>query len=250
MMNSHSDNIFSHVRTKLRQSRSSVMLRTSTHTQHESSNWDHIPAEFRPVERAEVRVVNGYYLNRPFPRPPPRPRTTSPLASPGPSANFNTCALRNPTPRTHRTRSAETAQRRWSRLDDRDLDMQARRASVNIATALPPDHLEPPPAYSRHPDPPSTGPVPWSSTRHLHPQESAYIQPYDPNDYARPRSQSTRRTTDGIPIIAAPQPPTPVSPLNTLDYQYLNMRNQTHHPASNGNVTIENLLGHPMLQYR
>jgi hypothetical protein len=56
-----------------------------------------------------------------------------------------------------------------------------------------------------------------------------------------------RRPVDDVPIIAAPEPPTPVSPLNTLDFQYLAMR---HPPASEDNVTVEALLGHPMLQHR
>src|ERR1700759_5327371 len=116
-MNPQTDSIFSHVRTKLRQSRSSVMLTTSTHMQLGNNGWDNVPVAYRPVERANVRVVDGYYLNQPLPGPPPRPRSTTPLLASNPRASLDIGNLKNPTTRTHRTRSAEIAQRRWSGLD-------------------------------------------------------------------------------------------------------------------------------------
>ncbi|KIW72988.1 hypothetical protein PV04_01144 [Phialophora macrospora] len=248
-MSSQGDSIFTHVRSKLRQSRSSVMLTTSTQQQFRNSSWDDIPAEYRPIERAEYRVVNGYYLNRPLPGPPPRPRTTSPAPFHEVRQSLDVGNLRNPTPRTHRTRSAEIAQRRWSGLDDRETELQNKRASANIAIALPPDHLDPPPPYSRYDAPPAIGHAPRPKSQPPPAHTTPYVKPYDPMDYVGVGSQGTpmRRSVDDVPIIAAPEPPTPVSPLNTLDLQYLAMR---HLPATENNVTVETLLGHPMLHHR
>jgi hypothetical protein len=198
--------------------------------------------------------VDGYYLNRPLPGPPPRPRTTSPIPTLDVRPPLDFGNMRNPTPRTHRTRSAELVQRRWSGLDTRDVDLENKRASVNIAIALPPDHLEPPPPYSRYPDPPSTGhePRPRPRSQLLPPppppsgNPAYYVKPYDPSEYAAPlQTQEIRRPVETVPIIAVPQPPTPVSPLNNIDMQYLAMRRR---PATENNVTIENLLTHPMLR--
>ena len=224
------------------------MLTSSTHSPN-NSEWDNVPAAFRPVHRAEVRVVDGYYLNRPLPGPPPRPRTTSPSHVHAVRNTYDIGTLRNPTPRTHRTRSAEIAQRRWSSLDNRDADNQNKRASVNIAIALPPEHLDPPPPYSRYPDPLSAGHEPRTISQPPPAHTMQDVNPYNPSDYARPHNQNMRRAVvdDVVPIIAAPQPPTPVSPLNTLDYQYMAMR---HQPTSRNHVTIENLLTHPMLRPR
>ena len=242
-----SDNIFSHVRSKLRQSRSNATLTSSTPSPPPSTNWNGVPTAFQPVERTQVRVVDGYYLNRPLPGPPPRPRTTSPpLVSQG-RATLDIGNMRVPTPRTHRTRSAEIAQRRWSGLDSRDAEMQTKRASVNIAIALPPDHLEPPPPYSRYADHPSTGHQPRPRSQPPPTHTMHFVKPYDPNDYTLPQSRDGRRVVGEVPMIAAPHPPTPVSPLNTLDLQYLNWGPQ---PSSGNHVTIETLLTHPMLQHR
>ncbi|KIW90414.1 uncharacterized protein Z519_09059 [Cladophialophora bantiana CBS 173.52] len=246
-MSSPSNNVFGHVRTKLRQSRSSVALTTSTPSQFEYTDWGNVPMAFQPVQRAEVRVVHGYYLDRPLPGPPPRPRTASPAPAFEPRASMDMGNLRNPTPRTHRTRSAEIAQRHWSGFDDHETITQNKRASVNIAIALPPDHLDPPPPYSRFPSPSSTRSEYRSSPQPPRVHEQPFIKPYDPIDYVSQPSQITRRPPEDIPTIAAPEPPTPVSPLNALDLQYLAMR---HPPAPDGNVTIEGLLGHPMLQHR
>lgn len=241
------DSIFSHVRTKLRQSRSSMALPNSSPSPPPRSNWDSVPTAYRPVERPGVRVVDGYYLNRPLPGPPPRPRTTSPTQLNDVRPHLDIGSMRNPTPRTHRTRSTEIAQRRWSGLDNRDAATQNKRASVNIATALPPAHLDPPPPYSRYDDPPSTGhesrprsQPPPANTVHL-------VKPYDPSDYIVPFVQDGRRAVDEVPIIAAPHPPTPVSPINTLDLQYLTWRPRS---PSGGSVTVDNLLAHPMLRHR
>ncbi|KAJ9608925.1 hypothetical protein H2200_006696 [Cladophialophora chaetospira] len=243
-----SDSIFSQVRTKLRQSRSNTALRASTQTPTPSTNWDHVPSAFRPVERAGVRVVDGYYLNRPLPGPPPRPRTTSPPLDSEGRAMLNVGNIRNPAPRTHRTRSAEIAQRRWSGVSERDHDMQYKRASVNIAIALPPEHLDPPPPYSQYAGHHSTGHEPRPSSQPPPPTHTMhYVKPYDPSDYLLPHSRVEARAVEDVPLIAAPQPPTPVSPLNTLDLQYLTWEPQ---PASGSNVTIESLLTHPMLQHR
>lgn len=246
-MNTHGDSLFGHVRSKLRHSRSSVMLQTSIHTQPQNSSWDNVPLAYRPVEREDVRIVDGYYLNRPLPGPPPRPRTTSPTLLPDGRTSIDMGKLRNPTPRTHRTRSAELAQRRWSGLDENDSEAQNKRASVNLAIALPPDHLDPPPPYSRYPDATSleTQSRPRSQPPPAHPAH--FVKPYDPNDYVWPQSRGMSMPVEHVPTIATPQPPTPVSPLNTLDYQYLAMR---HPPATESNVTIDGLLTHPMLQHR
>ncbi|KIW35414.1 uncharacterized protein PV07_02111 [Cladophialophora immunda] len=246
MMSSPSNNVFSQVRSKLRQSRSSMMLSSSTHSQFEQTNWENVPVAFQPVERAEVRVVHGYYLDRPLPGPPPRPRTTSPPAfEHRPAVDIG--SLRNPTPRTHRSRSAEIAQREWSSFDGRDSTFQNKRASVNIAIALPPDHLDPPPPYSRYPSPPSARPEYPASPQPPRVREQPFIKPYNPVDYVSQPSQAARRMPEEIPMIAAPEPPTPVSPINALDLQYLAMRRP---PATDSNVTIDGLLGHPMLQQR
>ncbi|OAL23045.1 hypothetical protein AYO22_06659 [Fonsecaea multimorphosa] len=139
------------------------------------------------------------------------------------------------------------AQREWTGFDGHESSFQNKRASVNIAIALPPDHLDPPPPYSRYPSPPSTHSDPWLGPQPPRVHEQPFIKPYNPIDYVRQPSQVTRRPPEEVPIIAAPQPPTPVSPLNALDLQYLAMR---HPPAADGNVTIDGLLDHPMLQQR
>ncbi|ETI28480.1 hypothetical protein G647_00929 [Cladophialophora carrionii CBS 160.54] len=248
-MSLQGDSIFTHVRTKLRQSRSSVMLATPSQYPYRNSGWDDVPVAYRPVERAEYRAVNGYYLDRPLPGPPPgpppRPRTMSPQSFHEVRASLDVGNLRIPTPRTHRTRSAEMAQRRWSGLDGREMDFQNKDTSVNIAVALPPDHLEPPPPYSRYDVPPATGYPPRPRSQPPPVLTTHYVKPYDPIDYIGVGTQGTRRPVDDVPIIAAPQPPTPVSPLNTLDLQYLAMRRR---PASENNVTLDGLLSHPMLQ--
>src|ERR1700761_9093035 len=156
-MSTHGEGVFGHVRTRLRQSRSSIMLPSSNPNQSETTNWDHVHPAFRPVERADVRVVDGYYLNRPLPGPPPRPHSTAPLLAADTRVSPDFANIKNPTPRTHRTRSAEIAQRRWSGLDESERDGNIKRSSVNLAIALPPDHLDPPPPYSKYPEVPSSG---------------------------------------------------------------------------------------------
>lgn len=243
-MSAQGDSIFTHVRSKLRQSRSSMMLTTSTHAQFGTTDWNHVPAAYRPVERTEARVVDGYYLNRPLPGPPPRPRSTTPFLAHDPRSSLHIENLRNPTPRTHRTRSAEMVQRRWSDVEERETDVQSKRASVNIAIALPPDHLDPPPPYSRYAET-STGHEPRPRSQPPPAHATYLVKPYDPNDYVRPRSHDIDRSFVDVPVIAAPHPPTPVSPLNALDIQYLAIR---HPPPPESNVTIESLLIHPMLR--
>jgi hypothetical protein len=234
------------MRSRLRQSRSSVILPSSNPNQVETTNWDQIHPAYRPVERANVRVVDGYYLNQPLPGPPPRPRSTTPFLASNPRASLDIGNLKNPAPRTHRTRSAEIAQRRWSGLDNTERDGNIKTASVSLAIALPPDHLEPPPPYSRYPEAPSNSHQPRPRSQPPPCRATHYIKPYDPNDYVRPRSQDMRSYVD-VPIITAPQPPTPVSPLNSLDLQYLGLGNT---PASASTLTIDNLLAHPMLRHR
>src|ERR1700761_1231282 len=198
-MSTHGEGVFGHVRTRLRQSRSSIMLPSSNPNQSETTNWDHVHPAYRPVERADVRVVDGYYLNRPLPGPPPRPRSVSPGPAPEVMASLDVANLRNPTPRTHRTRSAEIAQRRWSGLDDSELDLRNKRASVNIAVALPPDHLDPPPPYSRYPEPPSMGHDPRPRSQPPPAHATHFVIPYDPSDYVEPHSKGMRRPVDNVP---------------------------------------------------
>ncbi|OAP59483.1 hypothetical protein AYL99_06781 [Fonsecaea erecta] len=223
-----------------------MVLTGSTPSQFDQTGWENVPVAFRPVERVEVRHVSGYYLDRPLPGPPPRPRTTSPPAI-EPPAVLSIRNLRNPTPRTHRSRSAEIAQKEWPGLDAHNSSFQYKRASVNVAIALPPDHLDPPPPYTRYAYQPPTRSEPWSGPQPPRVHEQPFIKPYNPIDYVRQPNQATRRPPEEIPIIAAPQPPTPVSPINDLDLQYLAL---TRSPATEGNVTIDGLLDHPMLQHR
>jgi hypothetical protein len=246
-MSRHDDSLFGHVRSRLRQSRSSLMLTTSTQNQPSFTDWNNVPAAFRPVETTGARVIDGYYLNRPLPGPPPRPRTTSPLPTQHPRQSLDMGNMKVPTPRTHRTRSAEIAQSRWAGVEERDVELRNKRASVNIAIALPPDHLDPPPPYSRHAQPSSAQLGPRLSPQPPRPHAEYEIKPYDPNDYVRPQSQELRRSPETVPTIAAPMPPTPVSPLNAVDYQYLSMR---YPGSSDNNVTIDTLLTHPMLNHR
>ncbi|EXJ64538.1 hypothetical protein A1O7_00874 [Cladophialophora yegresii CBS 114405] len=245
------DGIFTNVRTKLRQSRSSVMLTTATQYQYRDHRWDDVPAAFRPVKRAECRVVNGYYLDRPLPGPPPGPPPRPGRVSPQPvhevRASLDVGNLRVPAPRTHRTRSTEIAQIRWPGLDGRETELPIAEASVNIAVALPPDHLDPPPPYSRYDVPSALASPPRSRSQPPPVPTTHYVKLNDPFDYIGNGNQVMRRPVDDVPTVAVPQPPTPVSPLNTLDFQYLAMR---HRPASENNITLESLLSHPMLQHR
>ena len=247
-MSGRGDSFFDHVRTKLRHSRSTAMLTTSMHSQIDGTNWDNVHPAFRPVERADPRVVDGYHLNRPLPGPPPRPRSASPFPSVDTPSGLDFGRLKNPTPRTHRSRSAEIAQKRWSNTREMD-DAVSRhkRAIVNIAVALPQDHVEPPPPYSKNPSNQGITYEPAPTSRPSSAHATYFVKPYDPNDYVRPQIQQVSRSIESVPIIAIPNPPTPVSPLNDTDFHYLAGGKR---PVQSTNITIENLLTHPMLQHR
>ncbi|KIX06543.1 uncharacterized protein Z518_04519 [Rhinocladiella mackenziei CBS 650.93] len=238
-MTSPGSGIFSHVRSKLRHSQSNLQLPISAPPPPSTPDWNNIPIEYRPMDRAETRVVQGYYLNQPLPGPPPRPRTTSPTAALDPRMRLNTSTLTNPTPRTHRRRSAQEMYTPWPGLNENESNSGNKSVSVAIAAALPPDHLNPPPPYSRYPPPPN---APETHSRSQPYQPAHVINEYCPSDYANHARNTSARPAQDVPFIRPPDPPTPVSPLNHLDLQYLGMR------QSNDNVTVDDLLSHPMLQ--
>lgn len=127
---------------------------------------------------------------------------------------------------------------------------QHKNISVEIAVALPPEYLDPPPPYVSYVPPQQPE---GDENYAINPQanhEVPPVRPYEPRRYVpyRPSTAvkySTRDTGQGfvgVPAIAPPQSPTPVSPINTLDLQYLALR------RSKRVVTIDSLLDHPLLQ--
>ncbi|KIW44839.1 uncharacterized protein PV06_03282 [Exophiala oligosperma] len=267
-MASSGHDFFSHVRSKLRPSRSSLLLPASSSTNDlttsrpEVEPWEDIPAEYRPVERAAVRPPSDHYIPyRPTPGPPPRPRTTSPAAVFRPKLRIDTGNGPSYTkPKEHRRRSDQYFStgvlERNSRMHQRNQQAQDRRKSmsVEIAAALPPDHFNPPPPYSLPQE------APEQNNHHSHTRPQSYqayhpkplpgLRPYDPRDYVSTSTSSahstyhpsnTRRAMMEVPTIEA-QEPTPVSPINSLDQQYLALRRR------GPSITVDSLLAHPMLQ--
>ncbi|KAK5047967.1 hypothetical protein LTR84_006157 [Exophiala bonariae] len=268
-MDECNNTLFNSVRTKLRHSRSSIVLPVSTTNNHESSiPWDNVPVEYRPVQRKNPRPVAGYYASyaaipQTLPGPPPRPRTASPGFKVQPLGNTTTPFLIQPNPRTYRRRSALDVRNPWSGPQIRpnanasSMD-EDKFLSVEIAAALPPDHLDPPPPYSYHPPPPSLPPPPppsnarhrsWSNQHHY----AAVINPhtghvfYNPGDYQQQPLRT--RQVQAVPSISVPTAPTPVSPINSLDAQYLALRKARRKRAMD-DLNIDNLLNHPMLSRR
>lgn len=244
-MNSQNTSIFTQVRSKLRHSQSNLSLSPSPPTQSNFLDWDNIPMAYHPLERTQPRVVNGYYMGRPLPGPPPRPRSVSPMPTFEPSASLDFGNLRIPTPRTQRSRSAQGLQSTWQDVQDNGTDLRNKVASNALTVAPSSENCEPPPPYSRYPPPPPPGLAPRPHS--LPPQPVSCTRPYNPNDYVSYRNDSITP----VPTIGHPHPPTPVSPINTLDLQYLAMRQHTRHvpTANGGSVTIDSLLSHPMLQH-
>lgn len=248
-MSSQGNAVFDHARSKLWHSRSSILSPTLTTDRQQLNGWQNVPASYQPLVRAPVRVVNGYHLDRPLPRPPPRPRTTSPSPAHQPMTSLDMESLRNPTPRTNRRRSAQEAPTPWADRPDDEPDNRNKRTNVNLAMALPPEYLDPPPPYSRYPpscpEPPPA--LPSAGDSRVHSASEArrgrqMIPTYRPSDYAHQTSHLVTRTADDLTTMDAPQQPSPVSPLNSLDLQYLTVR------QSNPKVTIDSLLAHPMLK--
>ncbi|KIW50331.1 hypothetical protein PV05_11928 [Exophiala xenobiotica] len=260
-MASQGHDFFSHVRSKLRHSRSSVILSTSSSTstqipvKHNVPSWDNLPVEYRPVQRAHMRRPSDYYYPyQPLPGPPPRPRTTSPTPTCRPQLRIHTGNGPYTKPKAYRRKSAQEF---YTTLPDRNAGVyhaqqaQDRRKSmsVEIAVALPPDHLDPPPPYSPPRPRPKRHEIYQSRSQQYQAyQEATALRPYDPREYARDDASAqatyfaggTVRAMREVPTIEA-QPPTPVSPLNTLDQQYLALN------RSGGSVTVDALLAHPML---
>ncbi|KAK5223892.1 hypothetical protein LTR99_007914 [Exophiala xenobiotica] len=260
-MASPGHDFFSHVRSKLRHSRSNLLPSTSSSTstpipaKDNVKPWENLPVEYRPIQRAHMRRPSDYYYPyQTLPGPPPRPRTTSPTPTYRPQLRIDTGNGPYTKPKAYRRRSAQEL---YTTLPDRNSGVhhaqqaQDRRKSmsVEIAIALPPDHLDPPPPYS----PPRPRPgrheiYRTTSQPYQAYQEATAIRPYDPREYATGDASAqatyfargTRRAMMEVPTIAA-QPPTPVSPLNTLDEQYLALK------RSGGSVTVDALLAHPML---
>ena len=243
-MSSQVDSIVDHVRTKLRRCRSSVISTAQDHTQHHYTDWDNVPSAFWPLESKAPGA------NKPLPGLPPRPRTASPSLAPGVRAGLDIRRPRIPNLRTRRNRSAETAHQRRSALEGGGSTDHDKRASVEIARALLPYHLDPPPPYSRHANPPLIGADSRSRKQPRHPREADFMRKKDTNDCTSRRSQSASWPVDAVPIIVVPASPTPVSPLNTLDHQYLAYSNQPRDPDSPRGVTVDSLLSHPILQSR
>ncbi|KIW15511.1 hypothetical protein PV08_05557 [Exophiala spinifera] len=262
-MSSSGNDFFSNVRSKWRQSRSSFRLSATSSTTNLTTSrpdlelWEGIPVEYHPVERAASRPPSGHYgTYRPLPGPPPRPRTTSPASKFRPILRIDTGNEPYIKRKEYRRRSDQyfsaAVQEQNSQLHYHDQQVQDRRRSlsVEIAAALPPEHLDPPPPYSPH-----LGPSRQYSHNQIRPhsyhadQEFPVLRPYDPQDYVSTTSLShsthhpsdVRRASMEIPTIEA-QEPTPVSPMNSLDQQYLELRSR------GPSVTIDSLLAHPMLQ--
>ncbi|KEF58199.1 uncharacterized protein A1O9_06125 [Exophiala aquamarina CBS 119918] len=241
----------------------------SSSYQHDSMRgWENVPVEYRPVQRSNPRPVSGYYASPALlPGPPPRPRTASPIRKLEAIRASSTPILLHPNPKTYRRRSALDVRNPWPGLPNPTPVDEAKMMSVEIAAALPPDHLDPPPPYSYYPPAPSLPPPPpppppplarphpsSTTTRHRswsnQQQYAAAVNRYNGHTYYNPgdfQQQPIRtQAIQAIPSIGLPQPPTPVSPINTLDAQYLALRQARRRKAAS-DVTIDNLLGHPML---
>ena len=244
-MASSSNTLFTQVRSKLRHPRSSTPLSSSDTGRNEPTHWDNVPVEFQPVERAEARVVQGYYLTQPLPGPPPRPRTVSPSAHIEQRTRSISGHLTGDSQRTYRRRSAQEAHTPWPDGYGNERDNRDKTMSVEVAIALPPEHLDPPPPYSLHPVPLSAAAP--NRPRSQPAQNMQITYTYNPSDWVdHPVGDSRRfqQPVRQVPTIGVPEPPTPVSPINSLDIQYLAMRQR----QASGGDTIDALLSHPMLQ--
>lgn len=266
-MDGSNSTLFDCVRTKLRHSRSSIVFPvSSTNTYEPGRSWDHVPIEYRPVQRTNPRPVSGYYASyaapsQPLPGPPPRPRTASPGIKVEPLRNASTPYLMQPNPKTYRRRSALDIRNPWpgsqTQSSPNPVD-EDKLLSVEIAAALPPDHLDPPPPYSYHPPPPSLPPPPppsntrhrsWSNQHHYAAainQHTGHVF-YNPGDYQQ--QPMPTQQVQAPPSIGIPQPPTPVSPINSLDAQYLALRKARRKKVVD-DLSIDNLLSHPLLSRR
>ena len=234
-------NMWTSDHSTLRQTTSTQQLRFSASqhpvSQHQSSKlWDGIPTAYQPVVRREVRLVPGYYSTTHglanVPGPPPRPRTVSPRPMSQALHGPVTPTLSHPNPNTYRRRSAlDLRNNPWqgSVRSQRVVDA-TKSMKVEIATALPPEHLDPPPSYSEYM-------APYDFTRRLRPSgyhasttgSAHQYVPYNPASY-----QAVNTST--LPTIGRTLPPTPISPINSLDAEYLALRKarQRQHRRSMG----------------
>lgn len=220
--------MWAHDHNHLRHTSSTQQLRPTASqrpvTQYQTcSLWDGIPIEYQPVARRDARVVSGYYSTSHvlanLPGPPPRPRTVSPRPMPQALYRPVTPTLSHPNPKLYRRRSALDLRNPWrGRVRCETTVDTAKSTRVEIATALPPEHLDPPPPYSVYPPPSDFARQLRLSNRHasmIHPSHQ-YV-PYNPASF-----QAVNTTA--IPTIGRPQPPTPISPINNLDTEYLALR--------------------------
>lgn len=141
--------------------------------------------------------------------------------------------------RSRRRHSAQDLRLSSHRSCENDHDDRSKNLSVEIATALPPEHFDPPPQYS------------FEDVVMPHEEEADAAPPgrNGRDDVGElPLSEDKElagllpRIPPTIPVINITQDPTPVSPINTLDRQYIRAAEYEE------NITIDSLLGHALLQ--
>jgi hypothetical protein len=199
-MSSSGDSLAQFVRNQLRKTRSSLLL--DKVSGHRETDWLDVPVEYRPVQRKRGRELLSSSANE----RPLRPRTTSPHVRHHQIMSWNGSNVQAHGFAEQRRRSIDIDWESYTNLETRDMDRQTQRTRVNIANALPPTALESPPAYEEvaHEARVCGGPQRQTSTtiyRAYHPEES--------------------QTSIAMSVLTTP--PTPISPMNTLDYQYLNL---------------------------
>jgi hypothetical protein len=174
-MASLGDGIFSQLRNKLRTSKSALGLSTVNQQQasqgdgsHSLTSCGHIPVDYSPAEKTSSHKLSDFHQALHIPGPGTRLQSTSPLDfSRSRRAKLKTPKLQFPDVKSYRTRSAIDPRNPWPESFDPEVQAEQRN-SVEIAIALPPEHLEPPPAYSYDPPSPTK-----QSTARL--QQGSYI---------------------------------------------------------------------------
>ncbi|KAI1607926.1 hypothetical protein EDD37DRAFT_644263 [Exophiala viscosa] len=241
---------FNHMRTKLRQSRSNMQLSATPAPRPRTVYWETAPVGYGPGRSSEEMSAQMFNTHLPG---NPRPRTTSPAPTSRPKLWVDTSGTIYPnTSQTYNRRPARAVHTPWPpkaiapkpKIQPHDQD---KNMSVEIAVALPPEYLDPPPPYFPPPQPTTNQDYATKAqtyrrmhaTRQYDPRQ--YVA-YDPNNTMKHSISSTRQGIVEVPAIALPQAPTPISSINTVDLQYLALR------RSNGDVTIDSLLDHPLLR--
>ncbi|KAK4938982.1 hypothetical protein LTR10_020641 [Elasticomyces elasticus] len=206
-----------------------MQLSTTSTPRPQTVYWESAPVGYGPVRSSGD--MPAQMLGTPMPGST-RPRTTSPAPTTRPKLWVDTSGtMYTNTSQTYRRRPAQSIHTPWPtkhvapKPNTQPYDRQ-KNISVEIAVALPPEYLDPPPPYFLPPQPKVNKNYATKAQAH---DEMPAIRQYDPRHYVAYGSSTTMKhpisnTSKALveaPAVAPPQAPTPISPINTVDLEYL-----------------------------